>query len=438
MGKLVFTFLCIIIVVLACSHEGPNWLDQELSKVIGDPAHYILPNRRELYKIPQNSANPLTKEKVHLGNLLFFEPAFSTEAKKSEGLYGFSCSSCHVPEAGFRPARMQGIADGGMGYGEKGERRLKNPVYKEEDIDAQGARPLSVLNTAYVTNSMWNGSFGAGGVNAGTESVWGLYDPATAINHLNIGSLEMQNIEGLKTHRISYSLESVEKFGYKKLFDEAFPDVPEKDRYSRYTGSLAISAFLRTLLTDQAPFQLWLRGDVDALTESQKRGAITFFGKANCKSCHYEPNLGSIKFEALGVEDLWENGGLKTSVNDRRNLGRGGFTGRPEDLYKFRVPQLYNLGDSGPYFHGGSKHTLEEVVRYFNAGIAENPRVPKEQLSFYLKPLNLTEQEILDLTEFLTNGLRDPNLLRFKPSQVLSGLCFPNNDPLSQSDMNCR
>ena len=438
MNKLSLISVSLIGILLACNHEGPAWLDLELKKVVEDPAKYILPNRRELYKIPQNSANPLTKEKVQLGNLLFFEPAFSSEAKKSEAKFGFSCASCHVPEVGFRPARMQGIADGGFGFGEKGEKRLKNPNYLEEEIDAQGARPLAVLNTAYVTNSMWNGSFGAGGVNAGTEHLWGLHDPATAINHLNIGSLEMQNIEGLKTHRISYSKESVAEYGYTGLFDAAFPEIPEKERYSRYTGSLAISAFLRTILTDQAPFQLWLRGEVDAMTESQKRGAIVFFGKANCKSCHFEPNLGSIKFEALGVKDLWENGGLKTSINDRRNLGRGGFTGQTQDMYKFRVPQLYNLGDSGPYFHGGSKKTLEEVVRYFNEGVAENPHVPKEQLSFYLQPLKLSEQEIMDLTEFLTTGLRDPNLLRFKPERVLSGMCFPNNDPLSKADMNCQ
>ncbi len=69
---------------------------------------------------------------------------------------------------------------------------------------------------------------------------------------------------------------------------------------------------------------------------------------------------------------------LKTSEADLRNLGRGGFTGNAEDLYKFRVPQLYNLGDSGPYFHGSSKQTLEEVIEYFNNGVHENPKGSRE------------------------------------------------------------
>ncbi|MBK8557396.1 MAG: hypothetical protein IPL65_17270 [Lewinellaceae bacterium] len=72
----------------------------------------------------------------------------------------FSCSSCHIPAAGFRPNRMQGIADGAYGFGQNGEGRTKRLDYLDAEIDAQGARPLAVINTAYVTNSMWNGSFG--------------------------------------------------------------------------------------------------------------------------------------------------------------------------------------------------------------------------------------------------------------------------------------
>ncbi|MFM9950606.1 MAG: hypothetical protein ACKV1O_21895, partial [Saprospiraceae bacterium] len=135
--------------------------------------------------------------------------------------------------------------------------------------------------------------------------------------------------------------------------------------------------------------------------------------------------------------DLFENGGLKTSQADLRNLGRGGFTGNPDDLYKFRVPQLYNLGDSGPYFHGSSKQTLEEVIEYFNNGVHENPRVPASQISLFFHPLGLNEEEKKDLVAFIRDGLRDPNLQRYVPEQVMSGLCFPNNDAVSQAQMGC-
>lgn len=437
MRKTYIIFSGIVLLIWACAHEKYSPLDMELLNLIGDTEHYILPESDDFASIPQSPVNPLTADKVALGKLLFFEPAFGVEAMHFEGRYTFSCGSCHVPAAGFRPNRVQGIADGGYGFGDNGEGRVKLPIYQDSEIDAQGARPLSVLNVAYVTNSMWNGSFGSGGVNAGTENLWGVYDPGTAINSQQLGSLEGQNIEGLKTHRLLFNPELVTAYGYKPMFDKAFPDVPESERYTRKTASFAISAYIRSLLCTEAPFQLWLKGDKNAMNEQQKRGAALFFGKAGCKRCHYETNLGSINFQALGVEDLFENGGLKTSIADRRNLGRGGFTGREEDMFKFRVPQLYNLGDSGPYFHGSSKQTLEEVVHYFNNAVPENPRVPASQISPFFQPLGLTEAEMQDLVSFLRDGLHDPNLQRYVPDHVLSGMCFPNNDALSREDMGC-
>jgi cytochrome c peroxidase len=438
MTKIYLVFSTMVLIVFACTKTGLSTLDKELDKAIGDRSKYILPSSSDFDKIPQSPANPLTNAKIKLGKLLFFEPAFANEAKQFAEKFTFTCASCHVPEAGFRPSRMQGIADGGYGFGKQGEKRIKYPTYPNDSIDAQGARPLTVLNVAFVTNSMWNGSFGSDGVNQGTEKLWGVFDAGTAINHERLGNLEGQNIEGLKTHRMLYTPEIVKTNGYKPLFDEAFPEVPESERYNRKTASFALSAYLRSLTTDEAPFQKWLKGNQYAMTDPQKAGAILFFGILKCNSCHSKPNLGSMQFAALGTRDLYEKGGLKTSPADRRNLGRGGFTGAAEDMFKFRVPQLYNLGDSGPYFHGGSKETLEEVVRYFNEGEPENPRVPKAQLAPFLKPLHLSEDEISDLTIFLKEGLRDPNLRRYVPSQVLSGLCFPNNDPLSKDEMKCK
>lgn len=126
-----------------------------------------------------------------------------------------------------------------------------------------------------------------------------------------------------------------------------------------------------------------------------------------------------------------------TGPSDKRNFGRGGFTGLPEDMYKFKVPQLYNLKNTGFYFHGASKQSLREVVEYFNNGIPENPDVPAGQIAAQFRPLGLTGQEMTDLVEFLENGLYDPNLERYAPVQTLSGNCFPNNDPLSRVETGC-
>jgi cytochrome c peroxidase len=100
---------------------------------------------------------------------------------------------------------MQGVADGGMGFGDNGEYRVLNPDYNEPDIDAQGARPLTVLNVAYVTNTFWNGQFGAGYVNTGTEALWNEED-GTANNALGLEAIEAQKIEGLDVHRMEMSL----------------------------------------------------------------------------------------------------------------------------------------------------------------------------------------------------------------------------------------
>lgn len=402
----------------------------------GELSHFILPSSTDYENIPHEPKNPLTPEKIALGKYLFFETGIGTAAAKQSGIETYSCATCHVPTAGFRPGRMQGIADGGIGFGTNGEFRILNPEYAEEEIDAQGARPLSLLGVAYVTNTFWNGQFGAGNVNEGTEHLWNEED-LTDINHLGMSGIEVQNIEGLDVHRMEMSKELADELGYTVLFDLAFGDVPVSERYSKYNTAMAMSAYIRTLLPNKAPFQEWLKGDYGALTEAEKRGAVTFFSKARCYTCHYSPALNSMEFHALGVNDLHMRGGLKTSPSDFRNFGRGGFTENPEDLYKYKVPQLYNLGDAPFFFHGSSKETLEEVVDYFDRAVHENPNVPASQISYKFKPIGLTAEEKADLLAFIRNGLRDPYLNRYVPPYIQSGNCFPNNDPLSVEQMGC-
>jgi cytochrome c peroxidase len=107
------------------------------------------------------------------------------------------------------------------------------------------------------------------------------------------------------------------------------------------------------------------------------------------------------------------------------------------DLFKFKVPGSYNRGESPCYFPGSSKQSVREGVDSFNAGVPENPRVPKSQISPFFHPLNLKESEVEDLVSFLENSLRDPDLERYVPAQVLSNNCFPNNDPASRQELGC-
>ena len=435
--------LLLLILLSACTQDQlPDPLDTQLEQRLSELSpngaldYFQLPDsEQELGRVPAGVGNPLSPEKIALGRMLFFETGLAADARHESGEGTYSCARCHVPSAGFMPGAKQGIADGGVGFGRNGESRGRQINYAEEELDVQGARPLSVLNTAFVTNSTWSGKFGANHANEGTEYAW-VGD--AEVNELGLDGLESQIIEGTILHRMRITEGWLDTLGYLPMYDAAFGGFPVPERYTRLTTSFALSAYLRSLTTTEAPFQRWVRGEREAMSRQEKAGALVFFSKAGCYRCHQGASLSSNEFHALGVRDLWESGAFATGPDDIRNLGRGGFTGLEADLYKFKVPQLYNMKDSPFYFHGSSRHSLEAVVDYFNEGVPENSRVPEDQLSPFFHPLNLTEQEKADLVEFLKHGLYDPNLERFVPQEVLSGNCFPNNDPLSQEQLGCQ
>ncbi len=439
--------LVALVFYIGCTYEYEDTLDLLLTDAVrthsntGSLDGYVLPSSNDYASLPnQDIKNPVTQAKVDLGKLLFFETGIGVEPKYSVSMQAYSCSSCHIPSRSFTAGRFQGIADGGVGFGISGEGRKKNPLYLGSEVDAQGARPLPVINTTFITNALWAGTFGSFDVNAGTESVWN-QDTLVEINFKGLMGLEANNARALVVHRQMINKAVTDSLGYTAMFDAAFPEIPENERYTRLTGSFALAAYLRTIITNQAPFQFWLKGDLSAMNDPEKRGAILFFGKAGCVRCHNSPSLNALphKFYALGVRNQFQTGYhvFRTDRFDKRNLGRGGFTGRDEDRHKFKVPQLYNLKDFGFYFHGSSKTTLRSVVEYFNEAVPENPDVPVTYLAPYFKPLYLNEDEINDLVEFLENGLYDPDMSRYAPLHTLTGNCFPDNDLQAQIDLGC-
>ncbi|MEO7174931.1 MAG: cytochrome c peroxidase [Saprospiraceae bacterium] len=432
---------------LSCVHNIESDLDIALEQSLisnsstGSLDHFILPASDDYASLPnQDPKNPVTEAKVELGKMLFFETGLGLENKYPSSKISYSCGSCHVPARSFTAGRFQGIADGAVGFGQTGEGRTKSPYYQGDEVDAQGARPLPVINLTYVTNALWAGTFGSFDANAGTESVWH-QDTLVEINFEGLQGLEANNIRALAVHRQVVNKTVTDYLGYTAMFDVAFPKIPASERYSRKTAAFAIAAYFRTILTNQAPFQSWLKGNRAAMTEQQKSGALLFFGKAGCVRCHSSPSLNSSphKFFSVGVNDLYQSGYeiFRNSATDKRNLGRGGFTGLPEDMHKFKVPQLYNMKNIGFYFHGASKTTLRDVVDYFNAGVPENQEIPAKQIAPQFRPLGLSELEVDDLVDFLENGLFDPNMTRYAPSKTRSGFCFPNNDSLSRAQMGC-
>lgn len=400
----------------------------------GDSDYFVLPDSDDFASIPHEEQNPLTKEKVALGKMLFHETALAGGAMHEIGKYTYSCASCHIAEAGFTPGTKQGIADGGM---DVGENRFMNDHYQPEELDVQSARALSLINVAFVSNTTWTGKFGAKGTNVGTEDVWDDFED-TKVNHLGLSGIESQLIEGQTLHRMVVDEYVLDGMGYRSMYDAAFPDIAESERYGAVPTAFAIAAYLRTIISNKAPFQKWLKGNYNAMTDIEKEGALLFYGKAGCFRCHKSGALNANEYHAIGVPDLYDLGEtFETSPTDLRNFGRGGFTKRDEDLYKFRVPSIYNMRNGKYYFHGSSKHTLWGVVEYFNKAIPENPRIDRKYISPFFHPLNLSVIEVQQLVAFLSDGLYDEDISRYVPEYVLSGNCIPNNDSASKITMGC-
>ena len=284
--------VCALALGVACQGDDADGalLDAELTVLLettidGGAEAMRMPASDEYAAIPQDARNPLTAEKVTLGRLLFHETALGVDGVAASFARTYSCASCHSAAAGFQAGRHQGLGEGGSGFGTGGEGRERDAAIAVADIDAQAVRSPSILHAGYQRITHWNGQFGALGANEDTEHHWTPGTPKE-INRLGYEGVETQAIAGLAIHRLDVDSVVLDDFGYRALFDEVFADVPAVDRYSRHTAGLAIAAYERTVLANRAPFQRWLAGEPNALSAAEKRGAIAFFGDADCASCH--------------------------------------------------------------------------------------------------------------------------------------------------------
>ena len=119
MRNLVWLFLFILFLSVACQHEydSENLLRDVMSDAsqTGDLSYYVFPESDDYEALPnQDPANPIRKEKVELGRMLFFETGLAQIPMHDDCYETYSCSSCHIPTAGFLPGRVQGIADGAL------------------------------------------------------------------------------------------------------------------------------------------------------------------------------------------------------------------------------------------------------------------------------------------------------------------------------------
>lgn len=443
----IITLICLTTILYSCKNDDnyvpvESVLDTELKTLLSEAsegkglAYYTFPDSDDYANIPQDPKNPITKAKVDLGKLLLHETALGRNPKIKEMKGTYSCASCHQASAGFSSGLQQGIGECGVGFGTNGNGRLIDQNVPVDSVDIQPLRSPTILNVAYQDVMLWNGQFGGTGTNAGTEAGWENIQE----NFLGLEGVEVQAIKGQGVHRLQVDLEFVNVYGYKTMFDAAFSDIEESKRYTTLNAALAMAAYERILLANQSPWQEWLKGKSDAMTDTEKRGAIAFFGNGKCYECHTGPALNDKSFHAFGMGDFDDSAKaivLDDAGFDNVKKGRGSFTKKPEDNYKFKTPTLYNIVDNGFYGHGGTFTSVKEVVAYKNEGVPQSTEVPVENLATQFGTINLTDQEINDITAFIESGLRDPNLNRYVPERINSGFCFPNNDGQSQTDLGC-
>jgi cytochrome c peroxidase len=227
---------------------------------------------------------------------------------------------------------------------------------------------------------------------------------------------------------------------YRRMFEEAYPGRRFANMNFGYASN-AIAGFLidQFAFTD-SPWDRFLAGDDQAMTETQLLGAKDFM-TARCSICHNGSALSDGKFHNVAVAQVGPGEGDGTDRLD--DFGRMRVTGNPGDRYAFRTSPLRNVELTGPYGHDGAFTDLRAFVDHYSESDTKLHTFTAAGLESLLQPtLRPTADAILatrdtllrgvvfpaqtidEVTAFMT-ALTDPaarNLLHTVPSRVPSGL----------------
>jgi cytochrome c peroxidase len=162
---------------------------------------------------------------------------------------------------------------------------------------------------------------------------------------------------------------------YRQLFGEVFPEVRQGAPIDFFMFGKAIAEFEFTLVFADAPIDQFARGNTAAMTSSQKRGALLFFGRAGCITCHSVAGAANEMFSdfaehVVGVPQIAPVFGAGTGnvlfdgKGHDEDFGLEQVTGNAADRYKFRTAPLRNLAVSPGYFHNGAFTRLEDAIRF--------------------------------------------------------------------------
>ena len=145
-----------------------------------------------------------------------------------------------------------------------------------------------------------------------------------------------------------------------KRYVEMFSTLYPEQGITEATITDAIEEFERTLVTPNSQFDKWLLGDNEALTAEELRG-YELFKENSCATCHVGINLGGESYELMGLRrHYFEERGMELTEEDN---GRYKQTKNERDRHRFKVPGLRNVELTWPYYHDGSRVTMDEAVR---------------------------------------------------------------------------
>ncbi len=252
---------------------------------------------------PLPAGAPQDPARVQIGRQLFNDPRLSVNRS-------VSCASCHNLAAGGADGRRRSIGFSGL---------------------ATPANAPPVLNAALNFRQFWSG---------GADSL-----------EAQIGTVVESPIEMGSRWRDVVAM-AANDAAYRSAFAAAY-----KDGVTRANIENAIATYERTLVTPNARFDKYLRGDINAISAEERAGYLKF-KQYGCVACHQGVNVGGNMFQKFGVmKDL-----ATQHEPGQTDVSRFSVTGLKADRQVFKVPSLRNVALTAPYLHDGSAATLAEAV----------------------------------------------------------------------------
>ncbi|MCO6149561.1 cytochrome-c peroxidase [Flavobacterium sp. NRK1] len=297
-----------------------------------------------------------------LGEALFYDPIIS-------GNGNMSCASCHQPEKGFADGITKSLSN------------------------VQGKTVLR--NAPTLVNAVYADRF--------------FYD-------LRAFTLEQQAehvIFNPDEFNTAYS-SILKKLAQSKKYIKQFKEVYGKGEVTREKFSKALASYVLSLRSFNSPFDKYVRGESDQLSEDVKNGFNLFMGKANCATCHFAPTFTGLvpplysenESEILGV--LADPDTKSPKLDSDEGRWANSILNEYAWIYEksFKTSTVRNAGLTAPYFHNGAYKTLDQVIDFYNNGGGGGLGLNVINQTLSLDPLNLTEKEKNELIAFI-NSLND-------------------------------